>query len=162
MELSVETFWVIYIVTLLILAIILFAISRKGNVKLSIGIFIAALIAGIFTGILIFFNIDPATLTPSQMQTLNLLYGTMAVVALLALFWMLFDVIGGASDRWNQKVTVTCDEKECKTKTEDIHPQRVSQARDEVDLVCDDLGCRVTGMTPHHSDESLSITYLLS
>lgn len=162
MEFSVETFWVIYIVTLLILAIILFAISRKGSVKLSIGIFIAALLAGIFTAILIFFNVDPATLTPSQVQTLNLLYGTMAVIALLALFWMLFDVIGGASDKWTQKVTVTCNENECEVKSEDVHPKRVSQARDEVDVVCDDMGCRVTGMTPHHSDEHLSISYMLS
>lgn len=162
MDLSVETFWVVYIVTLLILAIILFAISRKGSVKLSIGIFIAALVAGIFTAILVYLTIDPSTLTPSELQTLNLLYGTMAVIALLALFWMLFDVIGGASDKWSQKVTVSCDEDKCEVKSEDVHPKRVSQARDEVDVVCDDMGCRVTGMTPHHSDERLSISYMLS
>ena len=162
MELSVETFWVIYIVSLLILAIILFAISRKGSVKLSIGIFVAALLAGIFTAMLIYFGLDTSVLSPSELQTLNLLYGTMAVIALLALFWLLFDVIGGASEKWTQKVTVTCDEDECVVKAEDVHPHRVSHARDEVDVVCDDMGCRTTGMTPRYSDETLSVSYLLS
>lgn len=160
MELTVESFWIVYIVALIVLAVILFAVSRKGGVKLSIGIFLAALLATVVTLMLIWCAFDTSGLSPSDEQTLWLLYCTMGVVLLLALFWMLFEVIGG-SHRWKSKTSIKCNEDECEVTHHGMdHHRSASRERETLDVECDDFGCHVTGVTPAPPKESLNVRYL--
>lgn len=171
MDLTVQTFWVVYIVILIVLAVILFAISRKGGVKLSIGIFLAALLAAVFTYVLIWFGFDSGNLTPDEEQMLWLLYCVMAIIVALSLFWMLFDVIGKGGHSWTSKRSVKCDDKKCEVKEEDNGGRKTkfSVPRDsvefegDVEVDCDDYGCDITN---HHTGltsarkGSLNINYL--
>lgn len=163
MEISVETFWIVYIVTLIILGVVLFVFSRAGKIKLSIAFFLAAVLAGIFTVSLIYYSLDMNSLSPGERQTLNLLFGTMGVIAILCLFWMLFDIIGPNS-KTVRKVEVDCDEDGCTLTTHETSPGRYTKGTGEVDFHCDDSGCAassMSGMTPRFPDETLNLRFIV-
>lgn len=110
---EVGTLWVIYIVALIVITLIFWAIQdRTKGMLVSLSFFAAAIIAGIIILILAPIMIDKNGLTESEQNWLNLLWITIFVVPIFALIWFAFDVNsnkGKAAHGCTTVTTETCD-----------------------------------------------------
>lgn len=161
-ELNVETFWVIYIVTLIVLGIIIFIISKSGRVPLSAGFLAATVISGAFILVLISYSVgDLNDLPEREKQIINILYMVMGFLVLIAVFWVIFDLV--RKNNIKNVTTIECDEDVCTVKTEPVDYSDASEReklRNTVTAVCDEDGCHNTGLTPKRGSTRMNVRLL--
>ena len=161
-DLSVETFWVVYIVALLVIGVIVFILSRSGNVPLSAGFLAATIVSAAFVMVLIYFSVNDLELTDRDRQIINILYGVMGFLVLIAVFWVIFDLVS-SKNKIKNVVSVECDEDVCTVKTRPVDysdPSERQEIRNSVTAVCDEDGCHATGLTPKRVSTRMNVQFL--
>ena len=161
-DLSVETFWVVYIVALLVIGVIVFILSRSGNVPLSAGFLAATIVSAAFVMVLIYFSVNDLELTDRDRQIINILYGVMGFLVLIAVFWVIFDLVS-SKNKIKNVVSVECDKDVCTVKTRPVDysdPSERQEIRNSVTAVCDEDGCHATGLTPKRVSTRMNVQFL--
>lgn len=175
MEISITNLWVIYFVSLIVIALVMMLIVYKsGNKNYSWSFLVASILSALIVYLVAYYNVESASLNAQDKSSLQALYLTAVVVVALAFIWCIASLAMNSSgsmkkhkeEKHNSEehvhVKAKCDMKTGKCKEKVTFNQVVDDEFTEMKFKCnDDLGCSPSKFYMSDNEgNSLKIKYL--
>lgn len=163
---SVQYLWLIYVGALIILGIVFgVVIAKSKNIGYSFAVLLTTLLAGLVVYLTAMYNVDPDSLSASDLTSLNALYLTILILIALSFFLCIIELAMKSSKAIKNTVTthmkMECDKEsgDCEVKNVKVE-EKTKETKSTTKYECEDNECspteyflknRNTGSTVHIS-----------